>query len=87
MMGLLVAIIGDLATIFGCLIGLKVSVVAITFIALGVSLPDIVASRNMALGEKTADDALDKGSNGVSVFFGLGLVWTIVAIIRIVKVR
>jgi len=38
--GVLTAIVGDAAAIFGCLVGLKDSVTAITFVALGTSLPD-----------------------------------------------
>ena len=37
--GLLTALIGDLASGFGCTIGLKDSVTAISFVALGTSLP------------------------------------------------
>lgn len=37
--GLLTAVIGDLASHFGCTIGLKDSVTAISFVALGTSLP------------------------------------------------
>jgi len=37
--GLLTMVIGDLASHFGCTIGLADSVVAITFVALGTSLP------------------------------------------------
>ena len=39
MIGLLTAFVGDLASHFGCTIGLADSVVAITFVALGTSLP------------------------------------------------
>ena len=35
MIGLMTALIGDIATIFGCLISLKPEVTAITFVALG----------------------------------------------------
>merc|ERR1719479_132683 len=52
MIGLLTAIVGDLATIFGCLVGLKDEVTAITFVALGTSLPDTFASKAAAVGEK-----------------------------------
>ncbi len=53
--GILTAVIGDLASSFGCTVGLRDSVTAITFVALGTSLPgeketDLVAgfsSRNM----------------------------------------
>lgn len=37
--GILTAFIGDIASHFGCTIGLSDSVVAITFVALGTSLP------------------------------------------------
>ena len=37
--GALTALIGDLASFFGCTVGLKDSVTAISFVALGTSLP------------------------------------------------
>lgn len=37
--GVLTAVIGDLASHFGCTIGLKDSVTAVTFVALGTSVP------------------------------------------------
>ena len=82
MIGLLTAIVGDLANIFGCLIGLKPSVTAITFVALGTSLPDTFASKAAAVGEKYADNAIGNitGSNSVNVFLGLGLPWLIASI-------
>ena len=77
----LTAIIGDLASIFGCLIGLKDAVTAITFVALGTSLPDLFASKTAATTEKTADNSIGNvtGSNGVNVFLGIGLSWFIAA--------
>merc|ERR1719192_3141985 len=82
MIGLLVIIVGDLATIFGCLVGLKDEVTAITFVALGTSLPDTFASKAAAVGEKHADNAIGNvtGSNSVNVFLGLGLPWLMAAI-------
>lgn len=76
--GVLTAFIGDFAAIFGCVIGLKKSVVAITFVALGTSLPDTFASRAAAVGLDSADAAIGNitGSNAVNVFLGLGLAWT-----------
>ena len=87
MIGILTAIVGDLATIFGCLIGLKAPVTAITFVALGTSLPDTFASKAAATGEKTADNAIGNitGSNGVNVFLGLGTPWIIATIYHSVK--
>merc|ERR1712141_648678 len=82
MIGLLTAIVGDLANIFGCLVGLKPSVTAITFVALGTSLPDTFASKSAAVAERTADNAIGNvtGSNSVNVFLGLGLPWMIASI-------
>ena len=39
MIGILTAFIGDLASHFGCTIGLKDSVTAVVFVALGTSVP------------------------------------------------
>ncbi|XP_069978555.1 sodium/calcium exchanger Calx isoform X7 [Penaeus vannamei] len=85
--GLLTAIIGDLAATFGCLVGLKNSVTAITFVALGTSLPDTFASKTAAVQEKYADNAVGNvtGSNSVNVFLGLGAPWLIAAIVN--KIR
>merc|ERR1712061_913661 len=82
MIGLLTAIVGDLAGIFGCLVGLKDSVTAITFVALGTSLPDTFASKAAAVAEKHADNAVGNvtGSNSVNVFLGLGVPWVIATI-------
>ena len=76
------AIIGDLAGIFGCLIKLKPSITAITFVALGTSMPDTFASKTAAVMEKWADASVGNvnGSNSVNVFLGLGLPWLIAAI-------
>uniref|UniRef100_A0A6A7FQT2 Sodium/calcium exchanger 2-like isoform X3 n=3 Tax=Hirondellea gigas TaxID=1518452 RepID=A0A6A7FQT2_9CRUS len=80
--GFLTAIIGDLAAIFGCLVYLKDSVTAITFVALGTSLPDTFASMAAAKQEKYADNAIGNvtGSNSVNVFLGLGIPWLIASI-------
>jgi len=80
--GFITAIIGDLATIFGCLINLPDSVTAITLVALGTSLPDLFASKAAACQERHADNAIGNvtGSNSVNVFLGLGLPWVIASI-------
>lgn len=87
MIGLLTVIVGDLATIFGCLVGLKAEVTAITFVALGTSLPDLFASKSAAVGEKYADAAVGNvtGSNSVNVFLGLGTPWVIACIYHTTK--
>ena len=80
--GFLTALIGDLASHMGCCMGLKASVTAITFVALGTSLPDTFASRSAAASEPYADASIVNitGSNSVNVFLGLGLPWMVAAI-------
>eukprot|EP00092_Neocalanus_flemingeri_P005435 GFUD01005858.1.p1 GENE.GFUD01005858.1~~GFUD01005858.1.p1 ORF type:complete len:850 (-),score=199.84 GFUD01005858.1:223-2772(-) len=82
MIGLLVIVVGDLAGIFGCLVGLEDEITAITFVALGTSLPDTFASKAAAVNEKSADNAIGNvtGSNSVNVFMGLGIPWMIASI-------
>eukprot|EP00658_Telonema_sp_P-2_P077344 TRINITY_DN6968_c0_g1_i1.p1 TRINITY_DN6968_c0_g1~~TRINITY_DN6968_c0_g1_i1.p1 ORF type:complete len:949 (-),score=284.84 TRINITY_DN6968_c0_g1_i1:484-3174(-) len=69
--------IGDVAKMFGCVLGLQDSVTAITFVALGTSLPDTFASKEATIGDDTADAAITNvtGSNSVNVFLGLGIPW------------
>lgn len=78
---MLTAIIGDFASHMGDAMGLKSSVTAITFVALGTSLPDTFASKAAALADPSADAAIGNivGSNSVNVFLGLGLPWMIAA--------
>jgi solute carrier family 8 (sodium/calcium exchanger) len=58
--GLTTAVIGDLASLFGCTVGLLDSVTAITFVALGTSLPDTFASMAAATSDPYADAAIGK---------------------------
>merc|ERR1719261_777330 len=83
MTGLVTALIGDLASHLGCVIGMKDATTAITLVALGTSLPDTFASMAAALGDKYADASVGNvtGSNSVNVFLGLGLPWLIAAIV------
>lgn len=80
--GALTALIGDLAASFGCTVGLKDSVTAISFVALGTSLPDTFASKVAAQNDKYADGSVGNvtGSNAVNVFLGIGIAWTFAAI-------
>ena len=82
MIGALTAVIAEFAALFGCACGLKDPVTAITFVALGTSLPDTFASRMATVEAPDADAAIGNvtGSNSVNVFLGLGLPWTIAAI-------
>ena len=70
--GLLTALIGDLASHFGCTVGLKDTVTAISFVALGTSVPDTFASKTAAVGDQNADASVGNvtGSNAVNVFLG-----------------
>ena len=82
MIGVLTAIIGDLAAHTGCCLGLLPSVTAITFVALGTSLPDTFASKAAATSEPNADNSIGNvtGSNSVNVFLGLGMPWAAAAV-------
>ncbi|XP_015277920.1 PREDICTED: sodium/calcium exchanger 1 isoform X13 [Gekko japonicus] len=82
MIGLLTAFIGDLASHFGCTIGLKDSVTAVVFVALGTSVPDTFASKVAATQDQYADASIGNvtGSNAVNVFLGIGVAWSIAAI-------
>ncbi|KAM4642691.1 sodium/calcium exchanger 2 [Discoglossus pictus] len=80
--GLLTAVIGDLASHFGCTIGLKDSVTAVVFVALGTSIPDTFASKVAATQDQYADACIGNvtGSNAVNVFLGIGVAWSVAAI-------
>ncbi|XP_054828574.1 sodium/calcium exchanger 3 isoform X6 [Eublepharis macularius] len=80
--GMLTAIIGDLASHFGCTIGLKDSVTAVVFVAFGTSVPDTFASKAAAVQDMYADASIGNvtGSNAVNVFLGIGLAWSVAAI-------
>ncbi|CAF1329403.1 unnamed protein product, partial [Didymodactylos carnosus] len=79
--GVLTAFIGDLATQFGCTVGLTDTMTAIAFVALGTSLPDTFASKVAAEHDKYADSSIGNvnGSNAVNVFLGIGLPWAMSA--------
>lgn len=79
--GVVTMLVGEVATILGCAIGLKASVTAITLVAMGTSLPDTLASMTAAKQFEYADSAIGNvtGSNCVNVFLGLGLPWVISA--------
>eukprot|EP00795_Rhopilema_esculentum_P002689 gene2690-897_t len=87
MIGILTAVTGDLASHFGCTVGLADSVVAISFVALGTSLPDTFASKVAAINDETADASVGnvQGSNAVNVFLGIGVAWSLAAIYHTAK--
>ncbi|KAJ1359736.1 hypothetical protein KIN20_018522 [Parelaphostrongylus tenuis] len=82
MIGLLTALVGDLASQFGCWVGLKDSITAISFVALGTSVPDTFASKVSAVQDKYADNSIGNvtGSNAVNVFLGIGIAWSLAAV-------
>jgi solute carrier family 8 (sodium/calcium exchanger) len=85
--GFITAIVGEFASLFGCVIGLRQAVTAISFVALGTSLPDTFASKAAAEQSEYADAAIGNvtGSNCVNVFLGLGLPWMIGSIYYLAK--
>ncbi|XP_069671598.1 sodium/calcium exchanger Calx isoform X1 [Periplaneta americana] len=85
--GCLTAVIGDVASHFGCTVGLKDAVTAVAFVALGTSVPDTFASKVAAIQDKYADASVGNvtGSNAVNVFLGIGLAWSMAAIYHTAK--
>merc|ERR1711881_84459 len=67
--------------------GVPDAITAITFVALGTSLPDTFASKAAAVMDEYADASIGNvtGSNSVNVFLGLGLPWAIGAIYWVVS--
>jgi Ca2+/Na+ antiporter len=80
--GVLTAFIGDVAELFGCVVGIDDSLTAISVVALGTSLPDLFASKAAATQDEWADASIVNvtGSNSVNVFLGIGLPWMMAAI-------
>lgn len=79
---ILTTIVGDLADILGCLIGLKPGF-TIIFISVGTSMPDLIASIQAAKIEpRYADKSIGylAGYNAANVLIGLGVPWTCSAI-------
>ena len=79
LIGIITAVVGSVAGLLGCVIGLDPSITAITIVAVGTSLPDTFASMTAAKTSEHADSAIGNvtGSNSVNVFLGLGLPWVI----------
>jgi len=75
--GATTSVVEQLASLFGCAVGLKDPFTAITLVALGTSLPDTFASKQAAEEADDADAAVGNvtGSNTVNVLLGLGLPW------------
>jgi len=77
--GIVTYVVGEVATVLGCVLSIKESVAAITLVALGTSLPDTFASKTAAQQSENADASVGNinGSNAVNVFLGCGLPWLI----------
>jgi solute carrier family 8 (sodium/calcium exchanger) len=77
--GFVTLIVAEIANLMGCVLGILPGVTAITFVAIGTSIPDTFASKIAAQQERYADEAVGNvtGSNSVNVFLGLGLPWII----------
>jgi len=78
----LTAIVAEFANLFGCAVGLEPEITAVTFVALGTSLPDTFASVQATREAPDADAAIGNvtGSNAVNVFLGLGIPWLIASL-------
>ena len=76
------AIMGEMAKLFGCAVGLSDAQTAIAFVAVGTSLPGLFVSRLSIAHDADANPALENmtGSNSVNVFVGLGIPWLISAL-------
>jgi len=81
MIAFVTAIVGDMANLVGCTLDILPETAAITFVALGTSLPDTFASKTAAMMDPYADASIGNvtGSNAVNVFLGIGIAWTIAA--------
>jgi len=79
--GVVTAIVGDMANLVGCCFDILPETAAITFVALGTSLPDTFASKAAAQMDPYADASIGNvvGSNSINVFMGIGVSWTLAA--------
>jgi len=79
--GAITFVIGEMAETFACMVGIPKAFAAISFVALGTSMPDTFASRMATQMSPDADAAICNvtGSNSVNVFLGLGLPWCVAA--------
>jgi len=82
MIAVVTAIVGDMAGLVGSCLGIHPEITAITFVALGTSLPDTFASMAAAQMDPYADASIGNvtGSNSVNVFLGIGISWLMAAL-------
>merc|ERR1719300_77232 len=85
--GAVTFVVGDLASTWGCMVGLGEAQVALSIVALGTSMPDTFASITATKLAPDADAAIGNitGSNSVNVFLGLGLPWVIATIYHAIQ--
>lgn len=85
--GVVTAVVAETAKMMGCVLNIEPAVTAITFVAIGTSVPDTFASRIAAQQERYADEAVGNvtGSNSVNVFLGLGLPWCISSVYHSIR--
>jgi len=81
MIAIVTALVGDMANLVGCCFDILPETAAITFVALGTSLPDTFASKTAAMMDPYADASIGNitGSNSINVFMGIGLAWCLAA--------
>lgn len=82
LIGGITCIVKDFAELFGCNVDFPPMLTAITFVAIGTSLPDTFASKSAATMDEHADASIGNvtGSNSVNVFLGIGMPWSLAAI-------
>lgn len=66
-----------LTNLFGCVTGISKYTLALTVLAAGTSLPDLIASKIAAEIQPTADSAIANinASNCINVYVGIGIPW------------
>ena len=79
LIGLVTAIISEVATVLECTAHLKLSLNGLLLVAFGSSLSDTFASISAAKSSKFADSSIGNipGTNTASVFLGMGIPWII----------
>ena len=72
-------LLGEIATLWGCVVGLSPYLTGMTIVALGSTIPDTLASVIAARNAETADAAIGNvlGSTSSNVFLGIGIPWLI----------
>jgi len=82
LIGFLSTCICDFSGLFGCVVEIEDYITAITFVAMGTSMPDLFVSKTAAVQEEYADGSIVTvtGGDSARVFLGIGIPWTLAAI-------